>query len=485
MVFKLGREVHLIKIIVDFVEGKFGEVSVIIANMIKKYTSGILIATFLCLPFFTSAETEAERRKRLETELQNVERQILTQERLVEDKRSERQTLERDINIIESEIKKAQLGIQARALAIEQLSDQIGEKGVVLDILSDKLNKQQESLADLVRKSAQSEEFSLVEVLLSKESFSEFFTDVAKFKSIKESLNESLGVLHGIRRDTVEQKYQLEGKQETEAEMIRIQELQKREIELKEEEKSKILTVTKGEENQYKALLDSQRKTASQLRDALFNLLGGGGGIAFPEAVRLAKYASGVTGVDAALILAILEQETNIGSNLGSCLFTDSHSGKGVMHPDRDEPVFLALAKALGFDPYSRTVSCPIIQNGTRVGWGGAMGPSQFIPSTWAIYGGLVNRGNGWEYDSSSDAIRRINGGSSPANPFNNQDAFIATALLMRDNGANGSYAGDRTAALRYYAGWGGATNPANAFYGDQVMNRKSRLAQEIQILGQ
>jgi membrane-bound lytic murein transglycosylase B len=112
------------------------------------------------------------------------------------------------------------------------------------------------------------------------------------------------------------------------------------------------------------------------------------------------------------------------------------------------------------------------------------MGPSQFIPSTWAIYGGMVNVGNGWVYDQSSDAIRRINGSSGPSNPFNNQDAFIATALLMRDNGANGSYSGDRRAALRYYAGWGGATNPANAFYGDQVMNRKSRLAQEIQILG-
>lgn len=112
------------------------------------------------------------------------------------------------------------------------------------------------------------------------------------------------------------------------------------------------------------------------------------------------------------------------------------------------------------------------------------MGPSQFIPSTWAIYGGFVNIGTGWIYDRGSDAIRQVRGGSVPANPFNNQDAFIATALLLRDNGANGSYSGDRLAALRYYAGWGGASNPANAFYGDQVMNRKSRLAQEIQILG-
>lgn len=444
-----------------------------------------LMLTFLLAPVATWAETEAERRTRLETELQNVERQILTQQRLVEDKQQERQSLERDITIIEAEIKKAQLGIQARAVAIEQLSDQIGEKEVVLDILSERLKKQQDSLADLVRRSALLEEYSLVEVMLSKQSFSEFFTDVANFQSIKESLNESLDILHGIQRDTVQQKISLETKQETEAEMKRIQELQKQEIEAKEAEKEQILQVTRGEEEEYKALLDSQRKTAAQLRNALFELLGGGGGIPFPEAVRLAKYASGVTGVDAALILAILEQETNIGSNLGSCLFTDQSSDRPVMHPTRDEPVFMVIADTLGFDPYSRTVSCPLYQGGSRVGWGGAMGPSQFIPSTWAIYGGYVNVGNGWIYDRSSDAIRRINNNSGPSSPFNNQDAFIATALLVRDNGANGTYSSDRLAALRYYAGWGGASNPANAFYGDQVMNRKSRLAQEIAILGQ
>ncbi len=113
------------------------------------------------------------------------------------------------------------------------------------------------------------------------------------------------------------------------------------------------------------------------------------------------------------------------------------------------------------------------------------MGPSQFIPSTWAIYGGIVNNGNGWEYSQADDAIRRINKSHSAANPWNNQDAFIATALLLRDNGADGTYAGDRLAALRYYAGWGGATNPSNAFYGDGVMRRKATMEANIRILGQ
>lgn len=447
-------------------------------------------AVFLCSTVFLAgiptvfAETDVERKARLEAELKRVEAEIASQQVLVDSKRGERQSLERDLSIIEGEIKQVQLGIQARSLAIEQLSDQIGEKEVVLSILEERLKEQEDSLADLVRKSAMAEDYTLVEMMLSKKNLSDFFSDVAVYENLKESLAESLEVLHTIKGDTNDQKGQLEGKQETEAEMRRIQELEHERAKLKENEKERILTVTKGEERQYQSLLESQQRTAAQLRNALFQLLGGGGAIAFPEAVRLAKYAGSVSGVPAETILAILEQESNIGSNLGSCLFTDQSSSRPVMHPTRDEPVFMAIASTLGFDAYSRKVSCPIYQGGSRVGWGGAMGPSQFIPSTWAMYGGFINSGGSWVYSSGNDRIRQLTGGSAPSSPFNNQDAFIATALLMRDNGADGSTGGDRLAALRYYAGWGGASNPANAFYGDQVVQRKARLKQEIQILG-
>jgi hypothetical protein len=453
--------------------------------MKRRLLAVFLVVTILA-PYTTAhAETDAERRARLEAELRVVEQQMVVQQRLVDGKRGERKSLERDISVIEGEIKQVQLGIQARSIALSQLTDQIGEKQVVLTILEQKLKDQQNSLADLVRKSDRMDDYSLVEVMLSRQNFSDFFSDVATYQNLKNSLNESLGILRGIKSDTFQEKDNLENKHSTEAEMKRIQELERERIKAKENEKQKILKVTKGQESEYQAVLETQQRTAAQLRSALFQLLGGGGAIPFPEAVRLAKYAASVSGVPAATILAILEQETNIGKNLGGCVFSDQSSGKAVMHPTRDEPVYFAIAKTLGFDPYTRKVSCPIYQGGERVGWGGAMGPSQFIPSTWAMYGGFSNVGGTWVYSSGGDRIRKVTGGGAPSNPFNNQDAFIATALLMRDNGANGTTEGDRLAALRYYAGWGGASNPANAFYGQQVIERKVRLAQEIQTLGE
>jgi peptidoglycan hydrolase CwlO-like protein len=445
------------------------------------------MVALVSMPFATAhAETKEERRARLERELQLVERQILQQQVLVEDKREERQSLERDVALLDAQISKAQMGIQARSLAIAQLSDQIGEKEVVIDILEERLEKQRQTLAEIVRQTYEFDDFTLIEVLLSNESFSGFFTDMESFQSLKSSLNNSLTVLAGIKDDTEVQRLTLRSKQSTEEELRQLQELEKREIEKREAEKARILAVTKGEEQAYQKLLQEQQKTASQIRQQLFELRDSGA-IPFGQAYELAKRAGAVTGVRPALIMGILTQETKLGENLGvpGVAATDAH-------PQRDLPIFYVIAETVGFDPNTVPVS-----RAPGYGWGGAMGPSQFIPSTWAIYGGYVNSVTGraswgsgytgtWSYNANADIIRGMLGKSSPSNPYENQDAFLATALLMRDNGAAaGSYYAERLAALRYFAGWGNATNPAYAFYGDGVMGHTERIQAEINILNQ
>lgn len=450
----------------------------------KRRFIAILLCVSFVFPYVVDAETAAEQRARIEAQLHQVEQQMIVQQKLVDSKKNERQSLERDLGIIDAQVKKAQLGIQARAIAISSLTQQIGDKEELIIVLDERLDKQRTSLGELIRQTESVDDFSLVEVLLSNKNFSDFFTDVESFRAVKQSLNDSLQALSEIKGDTEVQKMSLEEKQIAEAKLKQQQELEKKQIEAKEKEKGQILVVTKGEERAYQELLASQQKTAAQLRNALFQLLGGSGAIPFPDAVAFAQFAGKQTGVSPALLLAVVEQESNYGSNLGSCLVGDIRAGKSVMHPERDAPLFLAIAEILGFDAATQKVSCPIIgSNGVRIGWGGAMGPLQFIPSTWAIYGGIVNTGSGWAYSKTSDAIRSLTGGANASNPFNTQDAFMASALLLRDNGATGTFASDRLAALRYYAGWGGASRSENQFYGDQVMERKARLEQEIKTL--
>ena len=96
------------------------------------------------------------------------------------------------------------------------------------------------------------------------------------------------------------------------------------------------------------------------------------------------------------------------------------------------------------------------------------MGPAQFIPSTWVLY---------------KDRIAKVTG-ENPPNPWNPRTAFFATALLMKDNGADaGTRAAERLAALRYFAGWKNARNPAYAFYGEGVMEFRDKYQRQIDIL--
>ena len=203
--------------------------------MTKRFTAFFLTVSIL-IPSFVYAETEAERRARLEAQLQQVERQILNQRVLVDTKKRERQSLERDLDIIDGEIRQAQLGIEARSVAIAQLSDQIDDKEEVIIILNERLQKQRASLAELIRQTQSVDDYSLVEVMLSNESFSEFFTDVESFRTVKDSLNNSLSALTEIKQDTQIQKSSLEQKQLDEAQMKRAQEIEKANIEEQEEE---------------------------------------------------------------------------------------------------------------------------------------------------------------------------------------------------------------------------------------------------------
>ena len=95
------------------------------------------------------------------------------------------------------------------------------------------------------------------------------------------------------------------------------------------------------------------------------------------------------------------------------------------------------------------------------------MGPAQSMPTTWQLY---------------KNEVARLTG-HNPPNPWDPLDAFMAAALLLKDNGAaEGTYAAERRAALRYLAG-GNWKKPAYSFYGDDVMALTSKYQEQINII--
>jgi len=81
---------------------------------------------------------------------------------------------------------------------------------------------------------------------------------------------------------------------------------------------------------------------------------------------------------------------------------------------------FLAIMKELGMNPNTTPVSCPIYSDGA---YGGAIGPSQFMPRTWWD----SNTGYGYK-----KRVAKVLGIATPS-PFRNLDAFVGTASYLSD----------------------------------------------------
>lgn len=410
-------------------------------------------------PSLVLAQTEEavdERRQALQRELNKVESEIQEQQVVLDKKSAERASLERDVGILNASIQKSKLGIKARDLTIQNLSGEIGGKEKAIGSLNDKLGRQKESLGQIIRRANEIDDYSLVEVALSNQDISDFFEDVDSFASIQTALRASFDEIAGTKVETQKQKESLEDRRAQEVELKGLQELEKKKIEVQEAERRQVLNVTKGEEAVYQSILQQKQQTAAQIRAELFSLRGSAA-IPFGKALEYANLASKQTGVRPALILGTLQQETKLGEFLGN------GNWRTDMHPTRDQPVFLKLMQELGLDPDSVPVSAA-----PGYGWGGAMGPAQFIPSTWVLY---------------QDRIGSLTG-HKPPNPYDPGDAFMAAALLLADNGAiAGNRASERLAALRYFAGWGNANKPAYAFYGDEVISFADKYQAQINIL--
>ncbi len=425
------------------------------------------------LLFAATSDDVAARQAQLRLDLERLELEISAQQRILESKRLEKVSLERDVSILDAQIKQAELSIKARNIAIQNLASNIVSKQSKINGLNDKLEREKESLAQLLRTTNEIDSYSLAEVVLGEGNLSAFFEDLDSFDSIKVALSESFKEIGTTKVVTQVEKSSLEDRQAEEVELRTLQELQRRKIKEQEAEKQRILKATKGQEAAYVALIRSKEQTAAQIRAELFTLRGTAA-IPFEKALEYANAASKKTGVRPAFILGVIAEESNLGENVGS------GNWRIDMHPTRDQPIFAELMRHLGFNPDTMPVS-----KKPWYGYGGAMGPAQFIPSTWVLYAGYTcTKGVvTCTYNASKDRIGKATG-SQPPNPWEPKDAIMASGILLMDNGADaGTPAAERLAALRYLAGWTNAKKAEYAFYGDDVMELAAKYQRQIDVL--
>ena len=211
------------------------------------------------------------------------------------------------------------------------------------------------------------------------------------------------------------------------------------------------------------------RPTAGEIKNTPFKLLQVSENFLFGEVYDIVKNVEKLTDIRAAFLLAIAKQEL-ILEETDLCYLRDFKTGEGIrvtdgkkmvrtMKPDRDIKDFLSIASELGIDPAKALVTCPM-----SFGWGGAMGPADFIPSTWAKY---------------KEKIKNIIG--KPADPWNVTDAFLAMGIYLSDSGASAkSQKAEWDAAMIYFSG---SPDSGYNFYADQVLAIADKIQADIDII--
>lgn len=423
---------------------------------------------------FTLAAQSEEERKVLEAELSELEKKIEEDQALISMYEKQGATLSSEIKRLESRIRQLNSQIQAVELSIKKLDMEIETTATRITEVDQDIHTNKGVLSKILQNLYEQQDATIAEILLENPKLSDFFDYLNNLMLVQNGLRTTLLKIKELKEELIEQKQQLGLERADAASIKAYRDSQKSELASTKSEKNQILTVTKGQETKYRELVADNKKKAAEIRSRIFRLLGGGE-LPFGEAVKLAQVAERATGVRAAFILSILTQESSIdgviGKNLGRCYYNTPRNNKsGTVMSDSQKPAFLALMVSLGLNPDTTPVSCPIASDGA---YGGAMGPSQFMPNTWEIY---------------KNRVASITGGN-PASPFNNLDAFTATALYLSDSlqGCRQIYktifSQENCAAAKYYAGgkWRSYTSPGR--YGYRVADRATEFQKDIEVL--
>ena len=341
----------------------------------------LLVCTYTPATFaeecFTNLNAD---RSSLERALEECQEQIRKNEKILQQQTGERKNTESDILLINNEINRALVRIRQIDIAINELGEEINTKEKTVESLEKQLSDNQQFLRSLLQRINEAEQKGFVSFLFSNLTLSSFFVRVHEYQSLRENMENSIRKVNALQERVVANIDDLEERKIERSSVRQQQQATVNQVEYQRKEKQRLLYLQKEREKQTAEKLSAYEGRAAEIRNRLFELRGTGA-IPFSQALQYAREAERATGVRPAFLLGLIKNESDLGKNVGTGSYLTD------MHPTRDAPIFPYIAKLLGFkDPSELKVSA-----NPGFGWGGAMGPAQFIPSTWVRFGGLIN----------------------------------------------------------------------------------------------
>ena len=414
----------------------------------KSYISKItiyfcLVVLFLASDVSLAAQNDAQQQD-LKTKINILRNQIQEDQKQINAKGQQEETIQGDIADLEKDIAKIQLEIQETQLVVQSLDLEIADKEAGIAAMQKEVDAKKKVLAQFMQELYENGNATPVELALGNNTFSDYFFQADSLDSFQERTREIYDQFVYLREGIKKEREDLLSQKEEQMNLKAMQNDQQNALDSQEQAKNSLLSKTK---NDKQALSDQMGK----LQDQLNALQALGEPINIDEAISAAKYASGFTHVAPEFLLGVLRVESGLGTNVGGGRY------KTDMNPVQWD-TFKKICGELGIDPNSVPVSRRACYNSDAKdgcgGWGGARGPGQFMPTTWLGYKSKVEKVTG----------------EIPANPWDLKDSLVAMGFKLA--AVDGVTAGDRAAwakaAAMYLAG-GAWEN--YSWYSDRVLS--------------
>lgn len=397
--------------------------------------------------------------KDVQSKISDYTAEIKAQQKKARSLKTEMVIYENNINKNQLEIKETKLRIEEIELGIEDTKNRItdSENGII---------RNKGILKEYIKLLYVYDQDSIFEMLLTKENISDFFNEFNATEAMESKIFETINALKKEKDDLETKEGQLEEEQLQHQDLIGIKSKQNDSFEELKKQKAELLEVTKGQEKKFQQILEENKNILPSLKAKLHDLQIMGSKIKFSDAFAAAKYIGARIGVRPAFLLGILKVESDMGVNVGTGNWNDdmyqcylrlskiaktaSRKKYYVKRAEDERNAYFEIVNKLGIDPDSVKVS-----KEPNYGCGGAMGPAQFIPTTWLIH---------------EEEVSEISG-HYPSNPWDLTDAMaaMATKLSKVPGVTTGNYDAEYEAAGQYLGG-GGWRGKNLFFYPDRVM---------------
>lgn len=422
---------------------------------IQNFVALMLVFLIAAAPFavvFASPKTDIDEDiVRKNQQIEELERQIASLSQELLQKRTTALSVQEEVARLDAEIRKNDLEIKSLSLAVERLNLQIKKNQEQIQETDGKIDRTRVSLAIALRVLDKTEKITPVELLVSKPSLSSFFNDLYDFYFLQSSVKRKALELKDAKQILEQIQTGLEEALQERQQLKALEELAKTQAARKKNDQKTYLNKIKKDESSIQGKIKKTEIDLSRLREQITYLMRAG--ISVEDALRYGQLAAIALGIRPAFLIAVLEIESRLGQNVGT------GNWKKDMHP-RDHEAFLAITSKLNLDPDKTPVS-----KKPSYGWGGAMGPAQFLPNTWLAY---------------EAEVARITG-HNPPSPWNIEDAFTAAAIKLSRQGATSkTRAGEIAATKAYISGSSSCSKSICNYYANAVLNKAEEIEQEL-----